>query len=123
MPVLDTAPKTAQADGTISGTVRGPEGTNPADGRIVEVVNLDTGEMQRVTTNNTGEFSCKLKPGKYRVELALRTGESLIRQPGIIDLNRRDVDTHADFVLGTVRISRPRGPAYRIDDGLGSPVA
>jgi hypothetical protein len=46
-----------------------------------------------------------------------------VRQPGIIQVNRSDVDAHADFVLGTARISRPRGPAYRVDDGLGSPVA
>jgi hypothetical protein len=55
--------------------------------------------------------------------LALRANESLVREPGIIDLNRTDQAAHADFVLGTVRVSRPRSPAYRTDDGLGSPIA
>lgn len=123
VPVIDPAPKRLEAAGTISGTVRGPERTSPVDGRMVEVVNLDTGERQRVMTNNVGGFAFKLKPGKYRVELALREGESLVRKPTILELNRSDVDAHADFVLGTTRISRPRGPAYRTDHGLGSPIA
>lgn len=123
VPIIDTAPRPTQADGTISGTVRGPEGTSSLEGRLVEVVNVDTGERQSVTTNAAGGFSFKLKPGKYRVNLPLREGESLVRQPGVIDLNRSDVDAHADFVVGTPRISRPRSPGYRTDDGLGAPIA
>jgi len=121
VPVIDTAPKPVEAEGTISGTVRGPEGTSPVDNRIVEVVNVDSGERQRVTTNNAGGFSFKLKPGKYRVELTLREGEGIVKQPGIISLNRSDVDAHADFVIGPARVARP--PAPRIDDGLGSAIA
>ena len=123
VPVIDPGPRPAQADGTISGTVRGPEGTSPIEGRVVEVVNVDTGERQTATTNPAGGFSFKLKPGKYRVNLPLRDGESIVRQPGVIDLNRSDVDAHADFVLGTARVSKPRGPVYRLDDGLGAPIA
>lgn len=123
VPAIDTAPKTAAADATISGTVSGPAGVTPIDGRAVEAVNLDTGERQRATTNHAGGFSFKLKPGKYRVELALQSGESLVRQPDVIELNRTDADAHADFVVGTARVSRPKGPTYRLDDGLGSPIA
>ena len=118
-PVVDPGPGPAVADGTISGTVRGPEAS--IDGRVVEVINVATGERQRVTTNNAGGFTFKVKPGKYRVELTLREGESLVKQPGTIDVNRSDVDAHADFVLGSIKIARPRGPAYRPSDGLGSP--
>jgi hypothetical protein len=120
---VDLSPNPVSADGTITGTVRGPGRTSPVEGRAVEVVNAATGQRLRATTNTAGRFSFKLPPGKYRVELALRQGESLVRQPGVIDLNRSDVDARADFVLGTVRVLRPRGPAYRLDDGLGSPVA
>ena len=107
---------------TISGTVRGPEGRDALDGRAVEIVNIDSGERLRGSTNTSGGFTFKVKPGKYRIVLALRNGESLVREPGIIDLNQTDA-VHADFVLGNVHISRPRGPAYRTDDGLGSPIA
>lgn len=105
---------------TITGTVRGPEGRSP-DGRGVELVNVESGERLRGSTDPTGAFSFRVKPGKYRIVLALRDGESVLRQPGVLDLNRSDAAVHADFLVGHVRLSRPRGPAYRMDDGLGSP--
>ena len=119
---IDTRPAAAEPS-TITGTVRGPEGRNPIDGRTVELVNIDSGERLRGSTNTAGGFSFRAKPGKYRVVLALRDGESLLREPGILELNPTDAAVHADFVLGNVRVSRPRGPAYRTDDGLGSPIA
>ena len=122
MPVIDTTPGPARADGTISGTVRGPEGTSALDGRTVEVVNVQTNERQRTVTNNAGGFTFKVRPGKYRVELALREGEVLVKKPDVIDVNRSDVDAHADFVLAVARATRRR-PPMRGDDGLGSPIA
>lgn len=122
-PVIDTSPRPVQADGTISGTVRGPEGTSPIEGRNVEVVNIETGERQRTVTSNTGGFTFKVKPGKYRVELSLRDGETLVKRPGVIDVNRSDVDAGADFVIGAVSVSRPRYHAPRSDDGLGAAIA
>jgi hypothetical protein len=121
-PVIDLGPKPPTADGTISGTVRGPEGTSAIDGRTVEVINTQTGERQRATTNNAGGFTFKVKPGKYRVELTLNEGETLVKHPDVIDVNRSDVDAHADFVVGASRVS---GPRYRPrgNDGLGASIA
>ncbi len=121
-PVVDTGPKPPTMDGTISGTVRGPEGTSSIVGRQVEVINVDTGERQRATTSNTGGFTFKVKPGKYRVEVTLTNGESILKQPGIMNVNKSDVDAHADFVIGTTKVSRPRFPANS-DFGLGPPIA
>jgi len=123
VPIIDTAPQPAQPNGTISGNVRGPEGTTPIASRIVEVINVDTSERQRETTSSTGGFTFKLKPGKYRVELTLREGESIIKQPGIIDLNKSDVDAPADFVVGAGRTSRPHRPANLGGSALGPPIA
>ncbi len=123
VPVVDTAPKPEAVSGTISGTVRGSEGTNPAVARIVEVVNLSTNEVQRTTTNRAGGFTFKLPPGKYRVQLPLHEGERLLDEPDVIDLGGSDVDTGADFVLGTSRLLHPRLRAPRGDDGLGSAIA
>lgn len=123
VPVIDTAPKPANPNGTISGTVRGPEGASALSGRVVEVINVDTGERQRETTSSTGGFTFKLKPGKYRVELTLRDGESVVKQPGVIDLNKSDVDAHADFVLGVARTSHPRPADSAVYSGLGPPIA
>ena len=120
-PVLETDPVT-QARVVIEGRIRGPERSTSIDGRTVELVNLTTLERHRVSTDVAGTFKFRVKPGDYRVELLLRDGEALVRQPGVIHVNRSDVDAEADFVIGTGRASRPR-PAYRVDDGLGSPVA
>ncbi len=122
-PVFDPTPGPTQADGTISGTVRGPEGTSAIEGREVAVVNVNTGAREQTKTNNAGGFTFKVKPGKYRVELALLSGEVLVKQPGVINVNRSDVDAHADFVVGANRVSRPRFPAPRSQDGLGAPTA
>jgi hypothetical protein len=122
-PVIDPGPRPPTADGTISGTVRGPVGTSPIEGRTVEVINVETGARERVTTNNAGGFSFKLKPGRYRVELTLLEGETLVKKPDVINLNRSDVDAHADFVISSSRVARPRFQAPRSDNGLGSPIA
>ena len=123
VPVIDTAPKPQQADGTISGTVRGPAGTTAIDSRAVAVINVDTGERQSTTTNNAGGFTFKVPPGRYRVELALRDGEALVKQPGVMNVDRSDIDAHADFVVGASGVARPRYHAPRSDDGLGSAIA
>jgi len=68
-------------------------------------------------------YTFKVKPGKYRVELTLQDGETLVKRPDVINVNRSDVDAHADFVLGAARVSRPRTRMPRSDDGLGAGIA
>jgi len=123
VPVLDTAPKPTHPDSTISGIIRGPEGTSAIAGRMVEAIEVESGERQRETTSSTGGFTFKLKPGKYRVELPVREGERIVEQPGVIDLNKSDADAHADIVLGVARTSHRRAPGSSTDSGLGPPIA
>ena len=87
------------------------------------VVNVKTGDRLSTSTNNAGGFSFKVKPGRYRVELALLPGETIEKRPSEIDVNPSDVDAHADFVLGSGRLTRPRLPRLRVDHGLGAPSA
>jgi hypothetical protein len=123
VPVPDASPQAeTEQRGTISGTIRGPEGTIAVEGRIVDVIDITTNRRQRVTTDEHGGFSVTLDPGDYRVMLTLLEGEAIVREPGVIHVDRSAVDTSADFVIGTSRVSRPR-PAYKVYDGLGSPVA
>jgi len=123
VPVVDAGPKPPAARGTIAGIVRGPEGTSPVAGRTVEAVNITTGERRSAVTAANGGFTIEAPAGKYRLELPLKDGETIIKHPGIVDLDRGDIDSHIEFVIASVRITRPRGPAYRLDNGLGSPVA
>ena len=118
--LVDTSPQ-ALPDRALRGTIRGSAITVPVEGRTVEVVNVATGQRQQVTTGDTGEFSMRLTPGKYRVDVVLRAGESIFQHPGIVEVAASDSDARADFIVGVP--ARPRGPAYRIDDGLGSPIA
>ena len=122
-PVVDPSPKPPQMDGTISGTVRGPEGTSAIEGRQVTVINTETGERQSVATNNAGGFTFKVRPGKYRVEVALLPGESILKRPGIMDINKSDVDAHADFIVGSGHVAGHRLAAPKVDNGLGAPKA
>ena len=123
MPLESPQGQASQAAPTITGTIRGPERTTDVDGRIVEVINVNTNQRRRVLTDRAGGFSVTLDPGDYRVELTLREGEALVRQPGVIHVDRSGIDAGVDFVIGGGRPSRPRRPVYRVDDGLGSPVA
>jgi carboxypeptidase family protein len=121
-PVLDLGPKPPDARGTLTGMVRGAEGTSPVAGREVQIVNTETGVRHTAQTADNGGFTIQLPAGRYRFELPLRDGETLLKRPGVADLGRGDIDSHVEFVLATVRVSRPRGPAYRLDNGLGSPI-
>jgi len=122
VPAVDLGPKPPNPKGTITGIVRGPEGTSPVVGRTVEAVETTTGQRHSAQTAANGGFTMQVPAGKYRLELALRDGETLLKRPGIIDLEKGDIDSHIEFVLSAVRVSRPRGPAYRLDNGLGSPT-
>jgi hypothetical protein len=123
VPVIDPGPAPEVANGTISGTVRGELNSSSIAGRAVAVVNVETGARQQTTTSSTGGFTFKVPPGKYRVELTLLDGESVVKRPDVIQVNRSDVDAHADFVIRTGRIARPRFAAPRTDNGLGPPIA
>lgn len=123
VPVVDLGAKPPAARGTIAGIVRGPEGTSAVAGRTVEVVNVATGVRYTATTVANGGFSIELPAGKYRLDLPLHDGETLVKRPGVINLDHGEIESHVEFVLAAVRLVRPHGPAYRMDNGLGSPVA
>jgi hypothetical protein len=122
VPVVDLGARPPEARGTLTGVVRGPEGTSPVVGRDVQIINSGTGQRYTAQTGDTGGFTIQLPAGKYRFELALREGETLVKRPGVVDLGKGDIDSHIEFVLAAVRVTRPRGPAYRLDNGLGSPI-
>jgi hypothetical protein len=120
VPVVDLGPKPPAAHGTIAGLVLG-SGNTGLPNRTVEVVNVATGERHTAVTAENGGFSIELPHGKYRVSVELRPGESLTRKPGIVDLDRGDIDSHVEFAVSTTRGARR--PSYPIDNGLGAPMA
>jgi hypothetical protein len=123
IPVVDVGSRPSNARATIFGTVRGPEGTSPIVGRAVEIVNLDTGARQTVQTSSSGDFTVELPAGRYQVTLTLLEGETLLKHPGVVDLRHGEIKSHIEFVLTSARAERPHGPAYRVENGLGPPIA
>lgn len=123
VPTVDLGPKPPNALGTITGIVRGTEKENTSEmtGRTVEVVNVATGEKRTTTTAMNGGFTIQLPKGKYRLDLQLHAGETLVKRPDVVDLDRGDIDSHIVFVVSGARTARR--PAYRLDNGLGSPIA
>ncbi len=63
------APALAQSIGRIAGTVTDNTGAAVVDA-AVEIVNLETGEVRRVTTNTSGTYAVSPLPvGAYRVQI------------------------------------------------------
>jgi hypothetical protein len=108
---------------TITGTVRGTEGSSPVAGRTLAIIDVATGQRTVVRTSSSGEFSVAVPAGRYRLEMSLNDGETLIKRPDLVDLDKDRRDANIELVVGSSRVVRPRGPAYRLDNGLGSPIA
>lgn len=123
IPVIAVGPKSPDARATIYGVVRGPGDTAPSTGRSVEIVNVATGERRDVRTSAGGAFTAEVPAGRYRLNLPLRDGETLVKGPGEIHLDHGEIKSHIEFVVAEARLARPHGPAYRVDNGLGSPIA
>jgi hypothetical protein len=117
---VDLGPRPPAARGTVTGLVHGP-GDSAMPGRTVELVNMATGEKHAATTASNGGFTIELPHGRYRLELQLHDGERIVKRPDAVDLDRGDIDSHIEFVVSGERMARR--PIYRMDNGLGSPIA
>jgi Carboxypeptidase regulatory-like domain len=122
LPGVTASAQATAAHATINGTVRGAEGGLPVSGRTVSILDMKSGERRSVQTTATGTFTIELPAGEYRLDVDVRDGETVLKHPNIVALDAGDVDSHVEFVVASARLARPRGPAYRVDNGLGSPV-
>jgi len=98
VPVLDPGEKPVSQAGTIAGHVRS-SGDAAVVSRVVRAVSVSTGEKFETTTNNAGTYTLKVPPGRYRLEVELRQGERLTKQPGETQINPSDLDPDRDFVI------------------------
>ena len=101
-PIFDSSHQNQETPGTIGGILRAGVGGEPVAGRVVVAVSLsDAAQQFSATTNVTGGFSIKVPPGHYRLEVDLREGERVLRSPGIIDINKSDLDANLEIVVGS----------------------
>jgi hypothetical protein len=99
-PVIDTGPKPPTAHGTIAGHVRSEAGT-PVVSRLVRITSVDTGQRYDTTTTSSGGYSVEVPQGRYRLELQLREGERIVKEPGETTINASDLDPNRDFEITT----------------------
>jgi len=116
-PIADANARPAAASGTISGTVRGPQVANVTATRMVEAVNVTTGERRRVRTTPAGTYTFELPAGTWRIEPALSMGERLHSAPDPVALEPGQLRTDVDVTVGGQR------PRTRTPEGLAPPVA
>ena len=96
--VVDTRAKPVGVGGTISGTVRAVGG-EPLSGRTVTVIDTKSGATFRVSTSASGGYTIQVPASTYRLEVELRPGEAVTKQPAQTNLNVGDLDAQLDFVL------------------------
>ena len=97
-PVIDTRSKPPSVGGTIAGFVTGPGNTPLAD-RKVTAIETTSGTRLDATTGVNGGYTIKVPQGTYRLEVELRAGEKIIKQPDQTRIDKSDLDTRRDFVI------------------------
>lgn len=102
-PVVDTGPKPVPVGGTIAGIVS-TDTNAPVAGRQVAAINIATSERFEATTAENGGYTIKVPQGTYRVEVQLKPGETLAKQPGDTKIDRSDLDSQRDFVITLSRV-------------------
>ena len=98
--VADTGPKPPTAAGTISGQLQTPGNGAPVVGRTVTAINNADGTRHQVTTNNTGGFTIKVPPGRYRVEVEQQAGEVVSGAPTDQQVGESDIDSQLVITVG-----------------------
>ena len=91
--------KAPDVGGTISGVVRTSEGSIPLVGRLVTAIEVTTGAKYETPTASNGGYTMKVPKGRYRLELQLRVGESLAKQPDETQIDTSDMDAGRDFLV------------------------
>jgi hypothetical protein len=95
-PVL--TPKKAGVGGTIAGIVSS-EANIAVPGRKVTAVNVGTGMKYEATTGANGGYTIQVPEGTYRLEVELRAGEVVVKQPPETKIDRSDLDPQLHFTI------------------------
>jgi hypothetical protein len=99
-PILVSESGDKTTPGTIGGILNTAGGQAVA-GRNVIAVHDGGGERYSAVTNVTGGFTIKVPPGEYHLEVDLREGETIVRSPGVIHINKSDLDANLEIVIGS----------------------
>ena len=84
--------------GTIAGIVT-TTGNAAVPDRKVTAVDVTSGARFDAITCANGGYTIKVPEGTYRLELELRPGEVVAKQPGETKINKSDLDPRRDFTI------------------------
>jgi H+/Cl- antiporter ClcA len=84
--------------GTIAGIVT-TTGNAAVPDRKVTAVDVTSGARFEATTGANGGYTIKVPEGTYRLELELRPGEVVAKQPADTRINKSDLDSRRDFTI------------------------
>jgi len=85
--------------GTVSGAVQTSDASLAVVGRKVTLTEVNTNAHYDTTTAANGGYTIQVPKGTYRIELELRPGEALEKQPAETRIHVSDLDTRRDFVV------------------------
>ena len=63
------------------------------------MIDAKNGARYRTSTTTTGGYTIQVPASTYRLEVELRSGEAIVRQPKEAHVNVGDLDAQEDFVL------------------------
>jgi hypothetical protein len=96
-PVVHSSPN-MDVGGTIAGMVS-TSSNDAVPGRKVTAIDTVKGTKYEATTGVNGGYTMKVPQGTYRLELELREGERVTKQPADTKINNSDLDPKRDFVI------------------------
>jgi hypothetical protein len=102
-PVVDTGEKPPSVSGTISGFVRIAGANTPLAARKVTATEIATGASYTASTAANGGYTMKVPMGKYRLQVELQAGETIVDAPGELEINRSDLDAGRTFTITVKR--------------------
>jgi len=71
----------------------------------VTAIETTNGSRYDTTTATNGGYTIRVPEGTYRIEIELRAGEALAKQPDTTRINNSDLDSGRDFVI-TAKLAR-----------------
>ena len=98
-PVVNAGAKQPSVGGTIAGVVSTPDPAVAVPGRKVTAVETTKGSRYDTTTATNGGYTLQVPEGTYRIEVELRPGEALAKQPDTTKVHNSDLDSGGDFVI------------------------
>src|SRR5688572_20617227 len=103
VPVVDANPGPSSVSGTITGTLSSEDGKTGIAGRKITAVNIETGERMTVVTSETGGYTLKVRPARYRMEVELADGDAIVKDEGTSTVSCNELQHDVDIRIGVKR--------------------